>query len=415
MRTIFQNLVSVIGGEAAVRAANFLAALFIARVYGGFVLGAYAASLAVVTIFLMFADNGLQTFVITELSGTLPGRDKIVGQVFISKTILLAAAVLLLAAVAGWVKSSPFIWAIGAWVTVRTTLQSYSQLQMAILKSLSKANSIGVIQVAHSMFLLTGIWMAFARGWTIFTLLFWFTAGQFFEFALTILVLRRTGFHPRWPVQLHFWAVMRKSTPFGITYGLGNLIVRADTVVLSALAPLAVLGTFSAANSVLVIVYVAAWLLGSVLLPEMVRLSPSPVESKQYVRKWTSVLACTTMPCALLAFLVAPRIMLLLFGASFNRSGAVASVMALACPFIFLNSVYTSFAIAVKNRSVFTGLFVATAVVTIILDFFLGRAFGPVGIAAAIVIREIGMFVGFCVLMSRSPSRAAQVGYPVST
>jgi O-antigen/teichoic acid export membrane protein len=415
MKPVLQSIVSVIGGEAAVRAANFAATLFIARVYGGFVLGGYAASIAVVTIVIMFADNGLQTFAITELSRTPSGPNGIVGQVYISKTILVAIAVVLLGVVASWLKLNPLLWAIGTWVTIRTVVQSYSQLQMAILKSLSKAKAIGLIQVTHSLILLAGIWLAFLHGWTVFTLLAWFTGGQFFEFAMTLLALSGADFRLGWPAQIQFWTAMRKSTPFGMTYGLANLIVRSDTVVLSTLVPLSVLGTFSAANSILVVVYVAAWLLGSVLLPEMARLSASAESLHLYVRKWTRLLAFTALPCAFLAFLAAPKVVVLLFGPSFGQSGKLASVMALACPFIALNSVYTNFAIAMNRTAVFTGLFAATAVIAIALDFLLGRVFGPVGIAAAIVIREVGMLFGFWMLMSRKPSPAAQVGYPVSS
>ena len=289
MKLIFKSLVSVVGGEAAVRATSFVASIYIARVYGGFVLGAFAATVALLTICTMFADNGLQTFAITELSGAQSAHDRIVGQVYCCKSILLVAAILLLAPIASLLKVSPFLWTLGTWVTVRTVLQSYSQLQMAILKSLSKANAIGVIQFFHSLFLLLGLLIAFLRGWGIFSLLAWFTAGQLLEFVLCILVLRQSGFHFRLPLQLDFWPCMRKSAPFGITYGLANLIVRLDTLVLSALVPLSILGIFSAANSILIVVYVSAWLLGSVLLPEMVRLSPNRLS---YVRTLESGIVC---------------------------------------------------------------------------------------------------------------------------
>jgi len=50
------------------------------------------------------------------------------------------------------------------------------------------------------------------------------------------------------------------------------------------------------------------------------------------------------------------------------------------------------------------------------LDLFLGRFFGSVGIAIAIVIREVGMLVGFWLLMSRRVSSSAtQVSYPVAS
>ncbi|MDT9136253.1 hypothetical protein RSW15_24275, partial [Escherichia coli] len=60
LKRILQNLASVLGGEAMVRAANLAAAIAIARLYGPAILGLYGACLAVVTIVFMFAESGLQ-------------------------------------------------------------------------------------------------------------------------------------------------------------------------------------------------------------------------------------------------------------------------------------------------------------------------------------------------------------------
>jgi O-antigen/teichoic acid export membrane protein len=116
---------------------------------------------------------------------------------------------------------------------------------------------------------------------------------------------------------------------------------------------------------------------------------------------------------AILACLAAPRLIPLLFGPVFDRSGALASVMALACPFILLNSVYTNFAIAMNKRAVFTGLFAGTAVLAVGLNFVLGRAFGPMGIATAIVIREMSLLTGFWILLSPKSSQAKQAEAPI--
>jgi O-antigen/teichoic acid export membrane protein len=81
--------------------------------------------------------------------------------------------------------------------------------------------------------------------------------------------------------------------------------------------------------------------------------------------------------------------------------------MALACPFILLNSIYTARVIAVNRRTVFLGIYGAGAFVTLVLNFALGRAFGPIGIAVAIVLREAGMLLGFWLLISYpTPSTA---------
>ena len=101
-------------------------------------------SLAVVTVVVMFADNGLQTAAITQISSLSAHRNQIIGRLTASKSILLAMAAILLAVVAGLTKQEALFLVIGFWVTVRAILQSYSQLQMAVLKSVSKANWIGI-------------------------------------------------------------------------------------------------------------------------------------------------------------------------------------------------------------------------------------------------------------------------------
>src|SRR6267142_1885590 len=281
MRTIFLSLVSVIGGEAAVRAANSVAVLFIARTYGAVTLGAYAVSLALATVVVMFADIGLQTAAITQITSGSVNQNQIIGRLALSKTILLAGAAIILAVVAGWTRPRPLFLAIGIWVSVRVIMQSYSQLQMAILKAVSKADRIGIIQSLHACLLCVAVWLSFRRGWSAVALLEWLTACQLVELLLGTAVLFRSSAWPRWPVRLGFWATVRRAAAFG---------------------------AFSAPNTILLIFYVSAWLFGSVLLPEMARLSSKPETLRVYANQWARLVVMVTVQCAFLVSLVAPKV-----------------------------------------------------------------------------------------------------------
>lgn len=414
MKAVLQSLASVIGGEAAVRAANFAAVLLIARVFGSAPLGAYAVSLALVTVVVMFADNGLQTATVTQLSLPSEDRNQAVGRLITCKVATLAAALIILIVIAAVARPSPLLLAVGYWVALRAVLQSLSQFQMAVLKAASRAAWIGFIQFFHSSLLFAGIWAAFHLHWNIFSLLKWMAFCQFLEFALALLILRRDGIWPGRPRHLNLWATLKLAAPFGIVFGLASLIVRADTIVLSTFASLTELGAFSAANAILLIVYVCAWLFGSILLPEMVRLSGQFEKLKSLQAAWTRWVMLVTVPFSLLVSAAAPKVVILLYGPSFASSGILASVMVLACPFILLNSLYTARALATNNRSVFLGIYGATALIALALDFFLGHAFGSLGIAWAIVIREAAMLVGFWLLLSRAPSPAAALNLRTS-
>ena len=407
MKAVLQNLASVLGGEAAVRLGNFAAVLFIAREYGGTVLGAYAVSLAIVTVVVMFADNGLQTAAITQLSAADVGRDHVVGRLTFAKTVMLGGSLIVLALISAWARSGPLFWEIGFWVALRAVFQSYSQLQMSILKSVSRANVILIIQFLHSSILFLGIWFAFKLNWSIFALLEWLTLCQLIELGLCAGVLYQSGFLRRWPERLYLIATLKLAAPFGIAYGLANLIIRSDTIILSTFTSLAGVGVFSAANTILLMVYLSSWLFTSILLPNMVRLARKPESLAAYANQWMRWVLLVTVPCAVLASLAAPRALTLLYGPNFASSGLIGSATALACPFILLNSIYTAHVIAGNRRTVLLEIYGAAALVTLVLDFVLGRAFGPIGIAVAIVLREAGMLLGFWILISYpTPSTA---------
>jgi O-antigen/teichoic acid export membrane protein len=407
MKAVLQNLMSVLGGEAAVRLANFAGVLLIARAYGGSVLGAYALSLAVVTVVVMFADCGLQTAAITQLSASIPDRDYMIGRLTAVKTVMLGIATFLLAAIAAWAREADVVWGIGFWLVLRAVFQSYSQLQMAILKAVFRANCIVFIQLAHSCLVFLGIACAVRWGWGIFALLGWLTFCQFVELALGAQVLYQNGIRPHWPERFRIRMTLQMAGPYGIAYGLANLIVRIDTIVLSGLTSLAGVGAFSAANTILLMVYVSSWLLSSILLPQMVHLKENKLTG--YANLWARCVLLLAVPSAILVSLVAPRVMVLLYGPAYASSGLIGSAMALACPFIVLNSIYTARAIAADRRSLLVGVYGATALATLILDFILGRTFGALGIAAAIVVREAGMLLAFSLLLSRRVPLAADM------
>jgi O-antigen/teichoic acid export membrane protein len=414
MKAVLHNLVSVIGGEAAVRAANFAAVLLIARAFGSGALGAYAVSLALVTVVVMFADNGLQTATITQLSLPSTNQNQVFGRLIACKASTLAAALFVLAGIAEVTWPGPLVFAVGGWVTLRAVLQSFSQFQMAVLKATSHAAWIGIIQIFHSFLLFAGIWRAFHQHWNLFSLLQWMALCQFLELALALVILRSYRIWPSLPQPLNLWLTLRFAAPFGIVFGLANLIVRADTIVLSTFASLSELGAFSAANAILLIVYVCAWLFGSILLPEMVRFSGSAENLKSFHGFWTRCVVFLALPFSLLASAVAPKAIVLLYSPSYAGSGALASVMLLACPFILLNSIYTARALATNNRPLFLGIYAAAALATLALDLALGHAFGSLGIAWAIVVREAAMLLSFWLLLSRVPSSAAALNLRTS-
>jgi O-antigen/teichoic acid export membrane protein len=404
------NLTSVIGGEMLLRGANFAAAAVIGRLYGVVIFGTYATVLAFVTVVERLSDNGLEVAGIAETSKQPERTGEILGSLYTLKTFLslLALAVLVCIGLASRLSSS--VWLVATLLTLRTFLYSYCRLQSGTIKSWDRMSAIGVIQATHFGVLACGLSIIYIRHYSLASLLLLLLTGQSLEFLLSFLYLRRLGIRPRMTGTTAYWKMIRSSTPIGITYTVAALILRGDVIILSLLVPAALLGSFAAANTGLVTVYVVAWLFGGVILSRMAQLAKDSALLSNYVRKWVLLILATATPVSLFAGWVAPSLVSMLFGRPFASAASSAAIMALAVPFILLNAVFLSGAIAREASFEYLGIFLGVGIISVTLDFVLGRAYGANGVAWAIALRELIMSLafGFCAVWDK-----AQTNTPV--
>src|SRR5271157_1517277 len=317
----FGNLANVIGGEAMLRVASFVAAVVIARLGGAIIFGIYATTLAYATIAAMIADNGLQIGAVREIS-TKPGQaSQILSRLYVAKTLLFVPMVLALVLLGGLAHLSKLEWAIACLLTLRTMVQSYCQMQISVLKAIDRVQAIGVIQGLPAAVLLVALWRCYSSSSRTFVVIMVLVLGQLLEFALEAAWLHKSGIRL---VAVHMrecWSMVHGSTSVGITLGLSNIIMRLDVIVLSLIASAAVAGVFAAAQTVIVIVYVLGALLSSVLFPEMNRLVGRASEFQAYMRHWTRITMTFLVPGTLAAMIAGPPLIRMLFGARFADSG----------------------------------------------------------------------------------------------
>jgi O-antigen/teichoic acid export membrane protein len=400
------SLISVIGGEFLLRIASFLVVLLIARSYGASVLGLFATALAYSTLAITAGEGGLQTSAIERINRNPGDIHRIVSQLFLAKTLVffpLGLAGVLFCVSLGLSRE---VWIVGGLVTVRSLIQSYCQLQLAILKSINRMLSIGAIQLAHFVALIGGIAAAHQYSWGFHNLLAWMVGCQTLELMLSAGWLWKNGVRPQGVALGDCWNLLWGSYPVGFTNLMATFIVRVDVIILSFLVSTPEVGRFSAAHMLLVVVYIVSWLFGSVLLPNLVQLAANGNSLDSYLRQWTRLLLWTTVPGTVILFWLAPPVMRALYGSAFAQSGVLASIMVLAVPCILLNSLYMNRAVALRSPSVYVGTYLMTAGLALVLGLVLGGTFGSMGIAVAIVGRELAMLGIFYL---RSPSMSPQL------
>jgi O-antigen/teichoic acid export membrane protein len=287
-------------------------------------------------------------------------------------------------------------------------------LEWRAIDSLDKMAAIGVAQGLNFLVIAAGIGLVYVRALGLSVLLTWLLAGQVVEMFVSSFCLMRVGVRPGHFSMSGWWPLLRNSTPVGLTYTVGTLILRSDVIILALFVPTATVGHFAAADMGLVMVYVMAWLFGGVVLAEMARRSHDPVALQRYCRRWVSLLLSTTIPACLLLAVVSPRLVPIFYGTDYAPAGLIAGVMALSIPLILLNAVYLSRAIATGSVRIYLSTYIGVGVLTIGLNLGLGRYYGALGVCVAIVIRELTMLTAFIAMgISRAARRTNEPGMAV--
>ncbi len=404
LRGTFANLASVIAGEGFLRVANFLVAVLIAREYGTSLFGLYATSLAYATIAVMIADNGLQISAITSINGSPDRINEIVGRLYLAKSLPLIPVVLGAAALLWAFHAYVTVWTVAGVITLRTTLQAYCQLQVAILKAIDRMQSIAAVQMLHFVALTAGAFAVYWLRLPIHNLMEVLMGAQIIEFAASLARVRNAGIRPLGGKISEAVRLLRNSTPFGVSFTIASFFLRMDVIVLAWIVPVREIGHFAAAQQVLVAVYLISWLFGSVLLPELVRLSSSPKALHAYVGHWVLLLSVTSIPVAIIGAAGGSFFMRVVYGQAFASAGRPFVILCLTLPFVMLNALYLNRAIALGARSLYVTTYVVAAAAGIIADLVFTLTLGITGTAVAALLREVGMF-GFLHLIG-GPKRS---------
>lgn len=401
MRTL-ANLASVLGGEMALRVGNLGAAIIIGRLYGPIALGVYSATLAFATLLVTVADNGLQISTVAELSRQPLRMNSVFSTLYATKLMLLAVATAIALAAALFTHTDRVLLLITGLVAAKVMVNSVGQLHFGVLKALNRMRVIGVIQFGHFCILSGSVAFGYLHRSSLALLLSLLLIAQISEVICSGTIVTRSGIRPCRTTLLECWRIVRTSMPVGISYIAAAFILRIDVLIATVLFSAAEVGHFAAADNGIVVVYVCAWLAGSVMLPDFVRChNASRPEFGQFVGRRVRQALSACIPVSLAGAAVAPALTVWFYGRNFQPAGPLASVMALAIPLIVANALYFHGAIASRARAVYLGAYLSTAVAAVILDGFLGWRLGLIGIAWAVLARELLMLAIFVFWASR--------------
>ncbi|MBN1936741.1 MAG: flippase [Anaerolineae bacterium] len=363
---IGKNALALLAGQVGARLFNLLLVGQLARLAGTAALGRYLLAMTVEAITLAVIDLGLNPFVTREFARQdVPEQDALWGTVLAIKLLAAAIGCVLLNAFL-----VPILWSgeRGALISIAllallpdafvglVTARVKAQQQMEV----SSAIGLG-IRLASTLGGLALLWAGWGVGAVLWAYVLSSTGGSL----AFICVLRR------WQVRAHWagWhhrakAVWREALPFALTGIVAILYMRLDLLIISYSKGDLAAGIYGAAYRVWEAIGMIPSSLLDALFPELSRLGGDRDRLSAFYRRGRRLMLGVIILLMLPAWVVAPMLMSLLYGAGTSTPEAIIllRLLMLAFPFPFLYLLAGNALYAVDRQSKVTvAMVVATA------------------------------------------------------
>ncbi len=379
----------------------FFVPIYLARLASPALLGQYATTITLITLFSTLAKYGLPSLLIREIARRRENPeqvDKLVNAALGLTTILSAAAIGLILITSVLLSHPSIMFRACVLAGVALGIEAMAYMIEASFRGRERMEwSAVIISVMEGGFLVLALLTVPLRA-AIDWLMVAYLASRIISLAVGIWIYRtRFGkLHPTMDKGL--WkSLFKAGFPFAITNGLSSVYVRVDTVFLSYLTTNAIVGLYEAANNLTVRLNVLARTVNIALYPF---LSSEWAKNKQSLQRYTGrTIRLLVIPSVLIAaglWAFGDRIVVLVYGSRFVGAIQAVKWLALIMPLKFLDT-SLEVALSASNREGKRAIAVLVATLTnLLLDFTLIPKYHLMGAVYETMLTEgvlFGMYV----------------------
>lgn len=377
---------------------GFVITLIIARHLGQEGLGKYSFAFAFVAIAAIFADLGLETYMVREIARNKKLTKTYVDRIFTLKIILGILFIGIIPLLIFFV-----------------TQKDLSLLPMVVLASIALLfdrlryvfNAVFVAHERVEFSLIVGVIersVAVILLWALIPYLHLF--GVFialvFSYGVAYLasmyIIRSRFMHPSFVIDWHAWKKMVYcSLPFWFSSLFMIIYYKTDTLMLSYLKGYDAVGWYTAAYTLV---------FALTFIPSAVITAVYPVMSQYYQHSHTLLkdlfqncfryLVIIALPIIAGTFILSPRIILFIYDNGFSPSSSVLQILIISILFLFVSYLMGHLFNSIHKQIYFTISTGICAALNVILNFFLIPQWSYNGAALATVITEaINFFILF--------------------
>lgn len=361
----------------------------LARYLGQASFGNYTTVLAFLYIFNVFADLGLYSITVREISREGAEEEKIVSNAFTLRLMAgflmfgLAALIVFLFPYPPEIKWGIALTSLGFWAL------SNAQVLIGVFQKYLKMDRVATSELAGRLVHLILVFFFIWQKAGFLSILTAYVGGAVINFILIFLLSQKYI-----PVKIRFdfsfWKkLLKESYPLAVAAVLVMIYFKLDTVMLSLMKESQAVGIYGLAYKILEsLIFFPAMFVG-LIMPLLSKYALENREKfKQVIQKAFDFLIILTIPLVIGTLFLSRKIIILLGGQDFVQSAGVLNVLIVATGIIFLATLFFNIIIAVGRQKLLTWIYLFGAIVNIGANLIFIPKYSYYGAAGTTVLTE---------------------------
>ena len=388
---------------------GFFITMYTARYLSAEGFGILSLALSITAIFGIFVDMGLSALMVRDIARDKSLSDKYISNTFLMKiilSILTFGLIILTVNIIGYnetVRNVVYI------ITISIIINAFGAVLTAIFQANEKMEYISVSTILNSVLMLLGTLIGIHYGFTVlyFASLYVLASSLSFIYVIIIYLMKFTL--PKIKIDLSLWKpILKEAWPFGITGLSGMLYTYADSIMLSILQGNEVVGWYSAAYRLMLIVLIIPNAVNTAIFPVMSKLYTSSRDSLSLMyEKYFKYMVILGIPTGAGTTLLADKIILLIFGQGYIQSILALQILIWTVVLTFIGAAFVQLLQSINKQLIITKISVICLIINIILNLILIPHYSYIGASFATLVTEI-ILVGYILLISY------KLGYGIS-
>jgi O-antigen/teichoic acid export membrane protein len=403
IQRILKNASAMLAANIASRAFGFFYIMYTARYLGAEKFGILSFALAFTGIFAVFADVGLQTLIIREVARDKSLADKFLSNIIAIKVVLVTftfGLTVLIVNIFGYPELTVKVLYL---VTLSIVFNAFSGAFFSIFRAYEKMEYESAGQILRAaLSLACALFAIFQKlDVTAFAFIYFIVSVLIFGYALSICAWK--FIKPRIEIDWKFWkSTLKKALPFSLTLIISGIFFNVDIIMLSAMKGDEFAGWYKAVVNIIAV-------FNSIIIVFIFAMFP--VTSRLFISAKNSLIRATErsskylfivgLPIAAGTFLLADRMILLIYGPNFAPAAIAVKILSIYLPLRVLSHVM-GWTLASIDWEPLRTLSAAIALgLNVCLNFIFIPVLGIAGAGIAAVISQVLMFILYYLFLTK--------------